>query len=38
MTTIGIRELKTNISEIMRRARESGEVIDITCRNEVVAD
>lgn len=37
MTTVGIRELKTNISEIMRRVRESGEVIDITYRGEVVA-
>lgn len=37
MTTVGIRELKTNTSEIVRRVRESGEIIDITYRGEVVA-
>lgn len=37
MSTVGIRELKTNTSEIVRRVRESGEVIDITHRGEVVA-
>ena len=37
MTTVGIRELKTNTSEIVRRVRELGEIIDITHRGEVVA-
>jgi prevent-host-death family protein len=37
MTTVGIRELKTNTSEIVRRVRERGEIVDITHRGEVVA-
>lgn len=37
MTTVGIRELKTNTSEIVRRVRELGEIVDITHRGEVVA-
>jgi prevent-host-death family protein len=37
MSTVGIRELKTNTSEIVRRVREQGEVVDITYRGEVVA-
>jgi prevent-host-death family protein len=37
MTTVGIRELKTNTSEIVRRVRELGEVVNITHRGEVVA-
>jgi prevent-host-death family protein len=37
MTVVGIRELKTNTSEIVRRVRELGEVVDITLRGEVVA-
>lgn len=37
MTDVGIRELKANTSEIMRRVRERGEVIDITYHGEVVA-
>lgn len=37
MPTVGIRELKTNTSEIVRRVRELGEVVDITHRGEVVA-
>ncbi len=37
MSVVGIRELKTNTSEIVRRVRELGEVVDITYRGEVVA-
>lgn len=37
MSLVGIRELKTNTSEIVRRVRELGEVVDITYRGEVVA-
>lgn len=37
MLTVGIRELKTHTSEIMRRVRERGEVIDITFHGQVVA-
>jgi prevent-host-death family protein len=37
MTAVGIRELKARTSEIIRRVRERGEVVDITYRGEVVA-
>lgn len=37
MSTVGIRELKTNTSEIVRRVREHGEIVDITHRGQVVA-
>ena len=37
MAAVGIRELKTNTSEIVRRVRERGEIIDITYHGEVVA-
>lgn len=37
MSSVGIRELKTNTSEIVRRVREQGEVVEITHRGEVVA-
>lgn len=37
MTLIGIRELKANASELVRRVREEGEIIDITYYGEVVA-
>jgi prevent-host-death family protein len=37
MLTVGIRELKANTSEIIRRVRERGEVVDITYHGEVVA-
>lgn len=30
MALVGIRELKTNASELVRRVREQGEIIDIT--------
>jgi len=37
MSDVGIRELKANTSEIIRRVRERGEVVDITSHGEVVA-
>jgi prevent-host-death family protein len=37
MSEVGIRELKTHASEIVRRVREQGEVVDITFHGEVVA-
>jgi len=37
MTEVGIRELKASASEIVRRVRERGEVVDITYHGEVVA-
>lgn len=36
MSEVGIRELKANASELVRRVRE-GEIIDITYYGEVVA-
>ncbi len=37
MSSVGVRELKEQTSEIVRRVREDGETIDITYRGEVVA-
>ena len=37
MPEVGVRELKTNASELVRRVREGGEIIDITYYGEVVA-
>jgi prevent-host-death family protein len=37
MAEVGIRELKKNASELLRRVREGGEIIDITYYGEVVA-
>jgi prevent-host-death family protein len=37
MSTIGIRELKANTSQILRRVREKGESIEITYHGEVIA-
>lgn len=37
MPTVGIRELKQNTSEIVRRVREDFEPVEITYRGEVVA-
>jgi prevent-host-death family protein len=34
---VGIRELKQQTSEILRRVREEGETIDVTYRGRVVA-
>lgn len=37
MSMVGIRELKTSTSELIRRVREKGEIIDITYYGEIVA-
>jgi prevent-host-death family protein len=37
MTTIGVRELKAHISEVLRRVHEQGETVDVTYRGEVIA-
>ncbi|MCC6765702.1 MAG: type II toxin-antitoxin system prevent-host-death family antitoxin [Deltaproteobacteria bacterium] len=37
MTTVGIRELKESVSDILRRVRERDETIEISYRGEVVA-
>lgn len=37
MSEVGIRDLKANASELVRRVREEGEIIDITYYGEVVA-
>lgn len=37
MQTVGIRELKEQASDVLRRVREDGEVIDITYYGKVVA-
>ena len=35
--SVGIRELRANASEILRRVREKQEVVDVTCRGQVIA-
>jgi prevent-host-death family protein len=35
--TIGIRELKANISEILRQVEEKGEIVEVTRHGSVVA-
>ncbi len=37
MLTIGARELKQHLSDLLRQVRESGQEIQITYREEVVA-
>ncbi len=37
MAAIGVRELKSQTSRILRRVRERGEVIDVTHRGRVIA-
>ncbi len=37
MKTLGVRELKERISEILRIVQEQGEVIEVTNRGEVIA-
>jgi prevent-host-death family protein len=37
MPAVGIRELKTHASKLVRRVREEGAIIDITYYGEVVA-
>jgi prevent-host-death family protein len=37
VSSIGVRELKTHVSEILRRVEEEGAVIDVTRRGAVIA-
>lgn len=37
MQTLGVRELKERISEVLRMVQEKGEIIEVTNRGEVVA-
>ena len=37
MVTVGIRELKQQTSQILRRVREEGEIFDITYHGETIA-
>src|SRR5215216_2523262 len=37
MLSVGVRELKTNASDILRRVRDRGEVFEVTLRGRVVA-
>ena len=37
MKTLGVRELKERISEILRMVQEEGEIIEVTNRGEVIA-
>lgn len=37
MASVGVRELKEQTSQILRRVRENGETIDVTYRGRVVA-
>ena len=37
MVTVGIRELKQQASELVRRVRETGEEVQVTYHGEVVA-
>ncbi len=36
MQTIGIREFKAHLSEVLREVEENGKIIDVTNRGEVV--
>jgi prevent-host-death family protein len=37
MKTLGVRELKERISEILRMVEEEGETVEVTKRGEVIA-
>lgn len=37
MTSVGVRELKANASELIRRVREEGEIIEISYYGKIVA-
>jgi antitoxin (DNA-binding transcriptional repressor) of toxin-antitoxin stability system len=37
MSQVGIKEFKTHASEIFRRVRDDGEIVDVTYRGEVIA-
>lgn len=36
MQTIGIREFKARLSEVLREVEENGKIIDVTNRGEVI--
>ena len=38
MSTVGLRELKNNLSRYVRRVERAGEVIQVTDRGKVVAE
>lgn len=37
MKTIGVRELKANISELLREVHENGEIVEVTRHGQVIA-
>jgi prevent-host-death family protein len=37
MKTVGVRELKANISDILRQVEEEGEVVEVTRHGHVIA-
>jgi prevent-host-death family protein len=37
MKTLGVRELKERISEVLRMIQEEGEIVEVTNRGEVIA-
>jgi prevent-host-death family protein len=37
MASVGVRELKEHISEVLRRVEDNGEAIEITRRGKVIA-
>ena len=37
MKTVGIRELKANISELLREVNEDGEIVEVTKHGQVIA-
>lgn len=37
MKSVGVRELKTNISELLREVNEEGETIEVTKHGQVIA-
>jgi prevent-host-death family protein len=37
MESVGVRELRDRVSELLRRVRDEGEVIEVTYHGEVVA-
>lgn len=37
MLTIGVRDFKQRVSEVLRHVRDSGEVVEITNRGETIA-
>jgi prevent-host-death family protein len=37
MRSVGVRELKEHTSEILRRVRDEGEIVEVTLRGQVIA-